>query len=186
MRKLLSNKILLVLLLLFFSYNIKAKNNILKDTTIIKNDTSTYIFPKNSLYLELLGTAQFYSVNFEKIIFYRKNNALSFRIGFSFLTPPYENLFMYPVIVNYHTFINKRLIFDLGTGIVYWHLINNKELKNIYTDNCFVTLKIGATYLFKNNGFVKFSFTPTIDEDNQYLYSNFWFGASIGFKFGKQ
>ena len=185
MKKLLNNKILLVLLLLFFSYSIKAENNIIKDTTIIKNDTSKYFFPKNSLYLELLGNAQFYSINFEKSVYKFNNNNLSLKIGGSYFIYGMGNVKTFITGVSYKSFVSKKLLFGLGANIDFWNNVDYSMSNTNHDNYIYYTIDISLMFIPKKSFFVKPSFILFFNND--YFVQNIqpYFGISLGFKFGK-
>ncbi len=147
-----------------------SKNIILLNDTLNKIDTSKCYFPKNNFNIVLYGETMLYSVNYERSVFSIKNNNLSLRIGYS-IVPIQGYLHMYLLSVNYNKFINKKLLFSLGTNLV----LTSKENKNYY-----FAINSKITYFVKDffiQGYL-IKFTGLIGP-------SYGFGISIGFKFGK-
>lgn len=184
------NKISLVLfLLLFYSYSIKAEDNLflnLKDSTIIINDTTNYLFPRNSIYLELLGTSIVYSINYERSVYSFNNNNFSLKIGGSYFIYGMGNARTFIIGVNYKSFINKKLLFGLGTNVVFWNEVDYSMSSTNYDNYTYYNADISLMYIPQKSFFVKPSFILFFNNDYFIHKVQAYFGISIGFKFGKQ
>lgn len=71
---------------------------------------------KNSVFVELLGRGDLYSINYDRIFLIKNKHAFTARIGFSYYPPndSHQNYFCFPVAVNYMYGIKHHLEISAG------------------------------------------------------------------------
>ena len=195
-------KTLLFLLSTFYIAALLAQ-----DSTPIKPDTLAKT-GKNVIYMELLGSALFYSINYENVLWAKDKKVITARIGLShgdiYNKTIYE-LFA-PITTSFLYGRNKSKL-ELGAGgLVHFNTHpyprTRKERKN-YVENgeapafsppfeVFPIVVIGYRFQPKTKGIVfRTSFTPIVDRLFRYNYfviedkfPVFWWGGmSIGYIF---
>ena len=131
---------------------------------------STGKFPKRvSFFLELGGTAGFYSVNTDIIFLYRPSYQLSGRLGFFFTG--YINSI--PLELCQSIGIGNNSFFETGIGIIPWIEKNSKYIG--------IVTRIGYRYQDPNGGlFLRVGYTPLLFP-NSSAGNPIWFGLSLGY-----
>jgi hypothetical protein len=132
----------------------------------------------NSLYLEVGGSAGFYSINYDRLI----GPHLGVRIGFSYwadLIIPGISAQIFPMSLNC-LIGNGSSKFELGVGMTYTighvNWFHRKESAAVVIPN----FNIGYRYQSEDGGFLfRIGFTPLISS-TQFLA---WGGLSAGFSF---
>ncbi len=138
----------------------------------------------NSVYLELGGTGEFNSLNFERLIPFNPKMGLSVSAGFS-INYLYSFMDSPTVPVNIKTYyqINSRHLFDAGIGFTPWY-------ETLYYDwaafnDIIVHLNIGYRFSFyKNRWNAGVSFTPEIFYETGFRFIP-WGGLRLGYKFNE-
>ena len=109
------NKLILYFLITIITLNGYTNDYILNNDSL-KKDTTNFILPKNSIYMELFGSAWAGSINYERCLFAKSNYAINGRVGF-FTYPFYPSwLVIFPILVNYQFNIKKITSFEIGAG----------------------------------------------------------------------
>lgn len=180
-----------------YSYNIerKIKNSIKPVRVLTREDSlrrkSDSIMEsrefKNSIYVEFLGNATLYSLNYERRIFHKKFLSVSARVGFSYFNWFGLNDNVFDVILNMTSVfkIYNRIYFELGSGATYF---TNTYYDEYYNNNSifFIDFVCTAGLRIQNyNGFQwRLCFTPKFRSyDNNSLMGMPWGGISMGYSF---
>ena len=145
---------------------------------------------RNSGYIELGGNAGFYSLNFERIYFYKEKIKLSARFGFS---PQIHGYYFEQVYVleNNFIFLKNPHHIEIGIGETLQRRYNEKcDIKDEYFwENLWWSIaRIGYRYQKQDDGFFcKIGITPIALQKNECefnpRYLHLWEGVSIGMSF---
>ena len=149
-----------------------------------RKDSAANVFKKNQVFVELLGSGGVYSVNYERLVFHKKNNYFTARIGFSYVGAlGSELIYTVPVMVNYLHAINKHLFVEAGVGI----LAGDEKLYNgikqpISPKYLAIATAVGVRYYATKRFFCKLDATPFfLSIFNPYVYM--FGGLSVGYNF---
>ncbi|MFO0321228.1 MAG: hypothetical protein ACK504_02230 [Bacteroidota bacterium] len=145
---------------------------------------------KFSAFIEFGGNAGLFSLNADRIYYYRKDIKISSRIGFALHM---NNIYMEPIILlenNFILFKNPHHL-ELGLGATIQRRFNEKENEpNLYAwENIFFSVwRCGYRFQKQDDGlFLRAALTPVImrkdDVSFQSNYFQFWAGVSIGMSF---
>lgn len=156
----------------------------------IQLDTAVVEYRKNDVFLELLGVAGVYSVNYQRNLVDFGKFSLKGRVGFSF--------FNFPDLGNDYTLFlggginyqaTKKSSFIVGGGQVYYSYMvydffEPKDLKR--NTEYYTYFDVSYRLSFNKKWFMRFSYTPVIlynepGEDGA-IYEN-WGGLSVGYSF---
>lgn len=144
--------------------------------SFIVNDQQNSI-KKNAVYLELGGNNYYYSINYERYLFFN----ISPRVGASivpagessntfgtYLTVNFNLLFM----INYSVHLSENHIAELGYG--YADILNHERI--------YSTISVGYKFIPNNSRMIlKASFTPIFNKD--VVKNQMWFGLGVGFNY---
>lgn len=144
---------------------------------------------KNAIYLELLGSGLFYSINYDRILWEKSNVAMSARIGASYI-PVSEfwdfNTFGFPIECSFLK--GRRNYLEIGSSV----LIQQNFYGGTSSKSLIAFGRIGYRYQKKNGGTMfRIALTPFVaiiyDDENR-LQEGFlpvlpWVGISIGRSF---
>ena len=145
---------------------------------------------KNAAFIELGGNAGLYSLNFDRIYFYKEKVKISARAGFA---PSLNGFYIeqiYLIENNFILFKNPHHL-ELGVGLTMQRRYNERPNlpDNYFWENIlFSVWRCGYRYQKQDDGmFLRGAITPVImSNDAEGFHSNyfqFWLGASIGMSF---
>lgn len=197
-----TKKLMFFVCITFITLNCYSKNYLIKNDQIInptienipkiistcdsiKKDSLFNKFHKNSIYAEFLGYSIFFgSLNYERLIFIKRNNAINVRIGF-FAYPLYlpDWFVVIPLSVNYQLKLANKINFEIGAGTSIIFDGNSKYISIL--GNTGFRFQIRKNFLFKINFTPLFQINYFTREDIYKLRLSPWFGLSIGYSFGK-
>ena len=158
-------KITLILLISLLLTNSFAQK--IRDST----NTRFNLKSKNTFFIEALGNSLFYSLNYDKILFQKRNLFISNRIGIFYLPAGGGNYkFGIPLEINF-LLGKKQHFFESGLGIsylyfddFYWLTDGQGQIFEIVDQKInwvFITGRIGYRYQKPNGGFFfRVGFTP--------------------------
>ncbi|MFA5781137.1 MAG: hypothetical protein WC868_02590 [Bacteroidales bacterium] len=189
-------KTLITISLTFFFFVIIVfgqNSKIMPDTSVsFKKDTLKNIrIPNNSFYIELLGNAPLYSLNYERIFINKNKFYLSGRIGigyfFSKLDPGSSNIVVTPVLINVGYQLRKKFFIETGIGatyayqreVTYSYYSGKKEID--INNSFFGTALIGLRIQGSKGFLFRVGFTPFYSI-NEFLFAPFG-GVSFGYSF---
>jgi hypothetical protein len=153
----------------------------------VKDSTS---ISKNTVYVELLGNAGIYSINYDRIILEEKRLKISGSIGISYIPPSirYNHTFIYPAEINF--LYGRKNYLELSIGYSLLLNLYKEDIFMVYDIYSYPVLRIGYRFQKPNGGFffrtgfllylVKNGFT--IDYSN-YSNNKTWIGAGFGYTF---
>jgi hypothetical protein len=145
---------------------------------------------KNAAFIELGGNAGLYSLNFDRIYYYREKLKVSARLGFA---PHFNGIYIEQIYVlenNFILFSNPHHL-ELGLGATVQRRYNERPgfPDNYFWENIvFGAGRIGYRYQKQDDGFfIRGALTP-IFMSNDALgfhadYFQFWAGISVGASF---
>jgi len=152
-------------------------------------------YPKiNTLFIEIMGNALLYSVNYERLIKFKSKNKIAARIGFHFSNDFNKNIqkiTSIPIEFSYlHPVSSKNHYLEFGLGLLYLYdiFIDLNHVDQYF----FATSRIGYRYQRRDGGFfLKAGITPLFELfvinrdpaniDYPKLYP--WAGLGIGYTF---
>lgn len=145
---------------------------------------------KNAGFIELGGNAGLYSLNFDRIYFYKEKFKMSGRFGFA---PHFNGIYIEQIYVlenNFILFKNPHHL-ELGLGATLQRRYNEKpnQIDNYFWENIlFSVWRCGYRYQKEDDGmFLRAGITPVvISNDAEGFHSNyfqFWAGVSLGVSF---
>jgi len=141
----------------------------------------------NSFFVEFLGSAPIYSLNYERKVFNRKFFTVAVRTGFSYLTlwGFGDDMFDYHLNVATLFKLYKRIYFELGSGATYITERYFDEYYNRETNFYIDFVCIAGLRIQNYNGFQwRLCFTPKFRSyDGRYLFGRPWGGISMGYSF---
>ena len=179
--------ILILCVLIFAASKTKAQN----DYVTLESSRDYISKPaKNAGFIELAGNAGLYSLNFDRIYFYKEKLKLSGRVGFA---PHFNGIYIEQIYVlenNFILFKNPHHL-ELGLGATLQRRYNERpnEIDNYFWENIlFSVWRIGYRYQKQDDGFfMRAGLTPAImSKDAEGFHSNyfqFWIGLSLGLSF---
>lgn len=145
---------------------------------------------KNAAFIELGGNSGLYSLNFDRIYFYKENFKTSGRLGFA---PHFNGIYIEQIYIlenNFILFKNPHHL-ELGLGITMQRRYNERPNlpDNYFWENIlFSVWRCGYRYQKQEDGlFLRAGITPVImSNDAEGFHSNyfqFWAGVSVGVSF---
>ncbi len=145
---------------------------------------------KTACFIELGGNAGLYSINVDRIYFYRPNLKISGRVGFAINM---NSIYYEPIIVveNNFIFLKNPHHLELGLGGTLQRRYNEKPNQpDIYNweNILFSVWRFGYRYQKQDDGlFFRTAITPIITSNDALgfhpNYFQFWIGISIGMSF---
>lgn len=160
-------------------------NNPIKNIESIKCDSTQPLifFPKNNIYLEILGCGGLYSLNYERLAFHNKRHAIYVRVGGG-MYPWYQGTrWTFPVLVNYRIAINNSISIEAGFGGSYIHENKYWQSSTYKYDMLYLNGTIGFNFIVKKHFLIKTAFTPSIST-SYYNPMPLSGGLSLGYSFG--
>lgn len=150
----------------------------------LKRDTSNpFIYPKNSLFIEILGCGGMYSLNYERLVFHRKRHAIYVRAGGG-TYPWYQGTrWTFPILTNYRFALCKSVSFEAGIGGSYIHENKYWQSSTIKHDMFYLNGTFGFSFLIGRHFLIKTAFTPSIST-SYYNPMPLSGGLSLGYSFG--
>jgi len=145
---------------------------------------------KNAGFIELGGNAGLYSLNFDRIYYYKEKLKLSGRVGFA---PHFNGIYIeqqYVLENNFILFSNPHHL-ELGLGATLQRRYNERpgQIDNYFWENIlFGVARCGYRYQKQDDGFfLRAGLTPIfMSNDAEGFHSNyfqFWAGISFGVSF---
>ncbi len=148
---------------------------------------------KNSIYMELLGNAEYYSLNYERILFHKNFFSLSCRIGGLYY---YGSMFNHtrwsvPFTINGTFKLYKLLYVEIGSGAAYYY-DSYFDVSDGYSglqesEQGFYCTAITGIRVQGYRGFLfRIDFTPIVmyyPNVRSKLDGIAWFGLSFGYSF---
>ncbi|HNW70149.1 MAG TPA: hypothetical protein PKI01_07095 [Bacteroidales bacterium] len=142
---------------------------------------------KNSLFVEFLGNATIYSLNYERRIFHKKFLSVSARVGGAYFNLPGLGVDVFDVILNMTTVykIYKIIYFELGSGATFKGQNYFDDYDSKYTDFYIDFVCTAGLRIQNYNGFQwRLCVTPKFTSyDGRYLFGRLWGGISMGYSF---
>jgi hypothetical protein len=144
---------------------------------------------RNANYIEILGNGDLFSINFDRIFFYRKNFKISGRVGGSVVP---NGIYFEPsaVIENNYIFFEGNHHLELGPGISWFRRNNPKcdDKDSYFWENIFYgMMRIGYRLQKQEEGFfMRVGATPIFYRKSECSASNqirFWAGVAFGVSF---
>ena len=181
----------IIIIIFLTSVGVKGKCSINADSTKLKN----------SIYLELLGTGYYYSLNYERVILSKNKSSMTLRSGLNWhpFTPKAGGGSNLILGLNYNREVRTNLFFSIGINSVFW--ITYLPLPNIDEIGAAIndpnhwgqpykpfmvysqSVKIEFGKIFKLSKFISIAFTPqylfkyNVYQENKLLL---WGGIKIG------
>ena len=145
---------------------------------------------KNAAFIELGGNAGLYSLNFDRIYYYKEKLKISARLGFA---PHFNGIYIEQIYLlenNFILFSNPHHL-ELGLGATMQRRYNErpKQIDNYFWENiAFGVARCGYRYQKQDDGFfARAGITPIfMSSDAEGFHSNyfqFWAGVSVGVSF---
>jgi len=145
---------------------------------------------KNAAFIELGGNAGLYSLNFDRIYYYKEKLKISARLGFA---PHFNGIYIEQIYLlenNFILFSNPHHL-ELGLGATMQRRYNErpKQIDNYFWENiAFGVARCGYRYQKQDDGFfARAGLTPIfMSSDAEGFHSNyfqFWAGVSVGVSF---
>lgn len=154
------NSIFITITILFFTKFCFAQN------------PDTLVYKKNALFLELVGNAGQYSINYEGILKGGQKGFFTLRIGFS-----YTGEYIFPILLN-HVSGHHNNHLEMGAGV---------RFSPTYTlgDGGIITANVIYRFQKPNGKFLfRAGWTPIFYKlTDQAGLLNYWCGMSIGYLF---
>jgi len=178
------------ILLIFFA--VFAKAQVPHDDYVLENPRDYSKFPAmNSNYIELLGNAGLYSLNFDRVVLYRKKFKISGRVGAN-IWPVGYNLEQAYVVENNYIFFDSPHHFEVGPGLTLQRKYNpvcsdtSQYPKYSWESVWFGMFRLGYRYQKEEEGFFfRFGLTPILYRKYNCATDIppakwFWLGVAIG------
>lgn len=145
---------------------------------------------KNAGFVELGGNAGLYSLNYDRIYFYKEKLKISARVGFSPQPHGWQFEQVYLLENNFILFSNPHHL-EIGLGATMQRRYNERpnEPDNYFWENIWFSIwRCGYRYQKQDDGFFfKAGLTPAImSKDAEGFhpdYFRFWLGIGIGMSF---
>jgi hypothetical protein len=145
---------------------------------------------KNAAFIELGGNAGLFSLNIDRIYYYREKLKISGRLGFA---PHFNGIYIEQIYIveNNFIFFKNPHHLELGLGATLQRRYNERpnEPDNYFWENIlFSVARCGYRYQKQDDGFfVRAAITPAMmSSDAEGFHSNyfqFWAGVSVGVSF---
>ena len=170
----------------FFALSARAQ-----DSYVLKSPRDYLKNPANTtFFIELGGSAGLYSLNIDRIYYYKEKFKISARVGFA---PHFNGIYIEQIYVlenNFILFTNPHHL-ELGLGATLQRRYNERpnQIDNYIWENIvFSVARIGYRYQKQDEGFFfRAGLTPAIMSiDAEGFHSNyfqFWAGLSVGVSF---
>ncbi len=173
------------------------------DSQEIGNEGTQSVFQKNTVYLEVLGNAPLYSINFDRILSKQNKRATAGRVGLMVYPASDYFLLSFPLEMNI-LFGQGKGYFELGSGFTpFYHRWLSRSFTNANgnivdfssRDAWFggVSLRVGYRRQKPEGGFFyRLGFTPmlffSVDENVEVEENGIlpWGGLSIGYTFKRK
>lgn len=129
-----------------------------------KKEATAGLKGKSTVFVELFGNGFGYSLNYDRVFFHEKKNALTWRVGLAYL-PSSRKLTKagdLSLLGEFNYLRGKRSNFlELGLGITYWKSFELSQDKYI---PLYLVTRIGYRYQKENGGFfMRIGVLPIID-----------------------
>ncbi len=145
---------------------------------------------KNLAYIELGGNAGFFSLNYERIYFYKEKLKMSVRGGFA---PNFNGIYIEQAYVlenNFILFKNPHHL-EFGVGVTMQRRYNERPNQTdvyFWENILFSVWRCGYRYQKKDDGFfLRAGITPAVMSNDALGfhpgYFTFWGGVSVGISF---
>lgn len=139
----------------------------------------------DAIFFEAIGLGALYSVDYEKVLFFKKNkysNGIALTAGISFVPEFFgfdnHNRFFLPLSISY-TYQNEKNRFDFGTAVTFWN-----EFDNSIALTHFLLIRY-IRPLFKSEKYEGgIMFSPAIRDRGRNLFQ-LWGGLRFGIKLEK-
>ena len=153
------------------------------------------MFRKNTFFIEIMGNAGTYSVNYDRLLYQSKGYKLAGRTGFSFFPKknynmqsiPFELSILFSGQGNHHV--------EIGSGLSYIKGLETKDVimgftgsRKFVSESLCVSFRFGYRYQRqKGRLFLKAGIVPVIGiyefEKEFSAKSHVWLGCAIGYSF---
>ena len=169
-------KSLVLIFCLLMIHDLKAKTD----------EDSTNRLVKNMCYLEALGIGGFGSLNYERIIFKKRNFLTGAPIGFSThhlfdFTNKLNPDIIVPIALSGLYGKQHKIEFGIGQTFVNIVHVGNSDLNSKRQTRMDANFTIGYRYQKENGGLIfRCAYTPMIQDYARYRH---WGGISIGYAF---
>jgi hypothetical protein len=152
-------------------------------------------FRKNTVFIEILGNAGTYSLNYDRLLYQSKGYKLAGRLGFSFFPKKTYNIQSMPFELSVMFFASGNHHIEIGSGLSY---IKGLETKDVITDftgsrkyvseSLYLPFRLGYRYQRQRGRlFLKAGVIPMIGiyefEKEFSNKSHVWLGGAIGYSF---
>jgi hypothetical protein len=145
---------------------------------------------KTAGFIELGGNAGLYSLNIDRIFYYKEKFKMSARLGFA---PHFNSIYIEQIYIlenNFILFKNPHHL-ELGLGVTLQRRYNERpnEIDNYFWENLFFgTGRVGYRYQKQDDGFfLRAAITPVVMSHDALGfhgdYFQFWAGVSVGVSF---
>lgn len=140
---------------------------------------------KGTVFIELLGNGSWYSLNYDRVFYNRKRNALTWRAGLAYL--PSSNYFIKSgsmVFLGESNYLRGKAphFFESGIGFSHWWVFdrdNDRYIRNyLFTRIGYRFQKPGGGFFFRAGATPGIYLERNIDQ-NYFL----WGGVSLGYTF---
>jgi hypothetical protein len=157
-------------------------------TSATHKKTTQQFFPKNSFYVEILGNAMLYSVNYERMFFPKKRICLSLRTGVGYIPGKVMGDFMIPFLTNGILRLTKNTFIELGFGMMIWTYNTVNQDVSPYSPDYVakgteieLTSVAGFRYKSKKGFLLRIDYTPILMTYHKDYVP--WGGISLGYCF---
>ncbi len=152
-------------------------------------------FRKNTVYIEILGNAGTYSLNYDRLLYQSKGYKLACRLGFSFFPKKTYNIQSFPLELSVLFSAYGSHYIEIGSGLSY---IKGLETKDVITDvtgsrkyvseSLYVPFRLGYRFQQQRGRlFLKAGVIPMVGiyefEKEFSEKSHVWLGGAIGYSF---
>lgn len=145
---------------------------------------------KTALFIELGGNAGLYSLNADRIYYYKPNFKLSARVGISAVPQSYYIHQTYVIEQNVILFQNPHHL-ECGVGVTLQRQYNGHctSPNDLFWESIWYgTARLGYRYQKQEDGFfLKTGITPAISQKSDcgfdHSYFQLWFGVAVGVSF---
>lgn len=166
-------KILIVLLIFRFSHEAFSQ-------------TDTLQMVHNFTYIEIGGIGGYGSLNYERLIFNKKNIAFAIRLGLStYHIKDYTNKFnpdiIIPISLNGYYGNNHKIEMGIGQTIGSMVRAGDSGFETERNTNVHTSFLIGYRYQKKNSGIIfRCTYNPILEFNKHFRH---WAGISVGYSF---
>lgn len=152
-------------------------------------------FRKNTVFIEILGNAGTYSLNYDRLLYQSKGYKLAGRLGFSFFPKNTYNMQSFPLEVSvlFSAYGNHHI--EIGSGLSYIKGLEAKDVIVDYTgsrkyvsESLYIPFRVGYRYQRQRGRlFLKAGVIPMIGiyefEKEFSKKSHIWLGGAVGYSF---